>query len=103
MRQIDANALAKLLSLEANAYRNNGDYARAEGIGNALWAIAHAPTVSGWVSVKDGMPDKPCGCLVFNIYGWRALDFWEGDGWAVSDENEITHWMTLPLGPEVDK
>lgn len=70
---------------------------------NVIAKLDDAPTVGGWVSVKDRLPDKPCGCLVFNIYGWRALDFWEGDGWAISDENEITHWMPLPPGPEDDK
>lgn len=61
--------------------------------------IDNAPTVSGWVSVKDRLPDKPCACLLFNIYGWRTFDFWEDDGWEISDENEITHWMPLPEPP----
>lgn len=58
------------------------------------------PTVSSWVSVKDRLPDKHCGCLVFNEHGWSALDCWEGYGWMLSDDPEVTHWMPLPEPPK---
>lgn len=72
---------------------------------NAL-ELLKRPTVSGWVSVKDRLPEKKCECLVaINSVGrvWRALDFWEGDGWAITCEEEITHWMPLPEPPEVSE
>ena len=101
MRLIDADALFRKVKTECNPY-GKPTIGFEDGKRVMDW-IEHAPTVGGWVSVKDRLPDKPCGCLAFNIYGWRALDFWEGDGWAISDENEITHWMPLPPGPEEDK
>lgn len=64
------------------------------------------PKAEGWVSVKDRMPEKKCECLVaINSVGrvLRALDFWEGDGWAITCEEEITHWMPLPKPPEEEE
>lgn len=90
MRQIDADALKQDLT---RFYDN---------IVTAKQLIDEQPTVSGWVSVKDRLPDTPCGCLVFNIYGW-ALDRWDGNDWMMADENEITHWMPLPPRPEEEK
>ena len=69
-------------------------------IRNMLTLETITPTVSGWVSVKDRLPDKPCSCLVFLIYGWRALERWEGDSWVLAKESEVTHWMPLPEPPK---
>lgn len=116
MRLIDANALAKALSMEANEYRNHGDYARAEGIGNALWAIAHAPTVGGWISVKTKLPGKLQNVLVSLVneidghrlknpqIGYHTDD--AGHSWFIASWNEwaidsdfmVTHWTPMPEG-----
>lgn len=126
MRLIDANALAKLLSMEANVYRNNGDYARAEGIGNALWAIAHAPTVGGWISVKDALPMLDEEVLVYaigkiepfigkhvfalcNRYIQRVFPsapghiMWSSPWQYFHTDYEITHWKPMPEGPKEEE
>ena len=107
--------------MEANAYRNNGDFARAEGIGNALWAIAHAPTVGGWISVKAKLPGKLQNVLVSlvnEIDGHRLKDTQIGyhtddaghswfitswNEWAIASDVTVTHWMPLPEPPKEAK
>ena len=98
MRLIDADALFRKVKTECNPY-GKPTIGFEDGKRVMNW-IEQAPTVGGWVSVKDKLPEKKCECLIAINSGWRALDFWEGDGWAVSDENEITHWMLLPEPPK---
>lgn len=100
MRLIDADALkASFPKAQSDIFQN---CRRCTCMDNEEIdaVIDSAPTVSGWVSVKDGLPDKPCICLVFNKYGWGALDRWEGDSWILAEESEITHWMLLPEPPK---
>lgn len=57
-RLIDADALYKMLSLEADDYMNLGRFECARGLESALWAIKDAPTVNNWISVKDKLPEE---------------------------------------------
>lgn len=70
-------------------------------------------TTSGWVSVKDRMPDKSgpylvmlenvfVEHLVMNVHYWNAKDgYWRGSE-AHSRIVGISHWMPLPEPPEED-
>lgn len=76
--------------------------------------VEDAPTVGGWVSVKDRLPDKSGAYLVMlenvfathlaiNVHYWNAKDgYWRGSE-AHSRIVGISHWMTLPEPPEEDE
>ena len=64
-----------------------------------------APTIGGWISVQDRMPEPGTQCLVFTPFearkrpietatytefGWMTAAYFPG----------ITHWMPLPEVPE---
>lgn len=105
MRPIDADALKEEVDM---AWRP--DMAVSE-----IWnVIDDAPTVGGWISVKDRMPVRPpdvCGLLVRRQWYLVALesgtvltlsyefdeDRWQGIG------SPVTYWMPLPEPPEVSK
>ena len=66
MRMIDADSLAKVLNdlWLATSPRENDDKetaleraAMCRGIDDCIMYVHNSPTVSGWVSVKDRMPD----------------------------------------------
>lgn len=69
------------------------------------------PTVGGWVSVKDRLPDKSGSYLVMlenvfvthlsmNVHYWNAKDeYWRGSE-AHSRIVGISHWMPLPEPPK---
>lgn len=59
---------------------------------NVLAKLDDAPTVSGWVSVKDRMPDRYIHCIGYGR-GVYALLHTGADGWFPAF---ITHWMPLP-------
>lgn len=113
MRLIDGDALVELLILKANFYRSSGDFARAEGINNALWSIAHAQTVGGWISVKEKLPEI-CVPVLFtgkNYYenwylaqrGWYDGDEWHRDGDYKSFAEYVAYWMPLPSVEGLDE
>ena len=117
MRLVDADALKDPLELQRASYARIGATERAEAYANALWEIEQAPTVGGWVSVKDRMPEKQIPVLVYvppNISGQdeyigyvgMAYHTKLGGGWwagtdgavygAIGFIHEPTHWMPLP-------
>jgi len=76
--------------------------------------IENAPTVGGWISVKDRLPERPPnvdGLIVRRKWFLAALesgvvlslsyefdeDRWQGVG------SPVTHWMPLPEPPEEAK
>ena len=64
MRLIDADALIEPMKLLEESYRRCGAIERAEAYANCLWEIKQAPTVGGWVSVNDRLPDSGKHVLV---------------------------------------
>ena len=71
--------------------------------------LPNVPTVGGWISVKDRLPEKNgrylcryeqkvygevCRCTDFGIYD---SDIGESGGWFVG---KVTHWMPLPEKPK---
>jgi len=132
MRLIDADKL--MLSLNDNYLANSPtgnetlavrDYRAymCEGLEIAMATVEGAPTVGGWISVKDRTPDAAgYECLVcaantfgqkdvfiaFTGYGdfkWYTMDITKIGKYVhgnneVSEAWTITHWMPLPEPPE---
>ena len=85
-----------------------------------IWnVIDRAPTVGGWISVKDKLPDASetgtIAALAYISNGKIAGEYYEdmclvlyyynGAGWAtISDDivpdGIVTHWMPLPDSPK---
>lgn len=105
MRMIDRDALIGPIKLLEESYRRCGAIERAEAYANCLWEIEQAPTVNGWISVKDGLPDKNgqylCwfgkntvtkGAAIATYFEmWKAFGSLES---LVTYPN-VTHWMPI--------
>ena len=125
-RLIDADALYKMLSLEADDYMGLGRFERARGLESALWAIKDAPTVGGWTLAKDKLPPMNKDVLVYavrkvsgesqmlitsmrdEIYLWggrssKIKPEWVSPYQYFHANNVITHWMVLPDPPKEEK
>lgn len=67
--------------------------------------IDDAPTVNGWISVKEKLPEDSTDCLVYNGSQVQFCSYYCGT-WNTPDcyESEtidgVTHWMPLPAPPE---
>ena len=98
MRLIDADALLSERMRSMYYHLPNGDTAVP------LIDIEHAPTVSGWISVKDRLPDKqPCEYLVVNANNVETAICLDNRWITPRRVIKITHWMPLPKPPEVKK
>lgn len=103
MRLIDADAL--IGALHDHAFLEGDDRSIAYNV------IQKQPTVGGWISVKDRLPERPhdvegpivrrkwylvaleSGAVLTNAYEFDD-DRWLGIG------SPVTHWMPLPKAPE---
>ena len=109
MRLIDADALIdKMVQIPGNRWNT-------KTFGEALDSI---PTIGGWISVKDRLPEKSGEYLVVrNSFGiCRTIDVcgydkkskkfgkidmeyaYDDNGWYEIDS--VTHWMNLPDLPK---
>lgn len=74
--------------------------------------IDEQPTVSGWISVKDRLPDEETEYLCWfgdyyfgafaRVCRWNKI---RGAFWCYSDNAKwpfVTHWMPLPEPPKED-
>lgn len=103
-RLIDADAL-----LEQMKHRK--DYVGRQS--DPVCIVEDAPTVGGWVSVKDRLPEDNTLVLALVQYevGWYRIFAWrDKKGWASSQEefseqdgDFVTHWMPVPDPPEEEK
>ena len=77
--------------------------------------IEDAPTVNGWISAKDRLPEKDKDVLVW-LYGDYCIGRYDQDPdnlqmrWKFEsfnlyedDMSYITHWMPLPKPPKKEK
>lgn len=106
MRMIDADAL------KAEIQRRRKRYKTLTGVDMAM-LIDDAPTVGGWISVKDRLPERSgdvlvcCGEHYMNVfsYSWRHKAFNAFDDLPTSENRieSVTHWMPLPEPPEEDE
>ena len=113
MRTIDADALKEAV--------DNGW--KPDMMVSELWEIIdEAPTVGGWISVKDRLPDKsgtykllsgngdefyaeydPCADDG-KCFGWWH-EYFCGGGYIGTEfevANDVTHWMPSPEPPKED-
>lgn len=112
MRLIDADAITNRI---VDELRTNGTFDELNGrqAANLIGrAIDEAPTIGGWISVKDRMPqdETEVVILVQHRIGWyRALAWHDEFGWhssaeefvdGESESDYVTHWMPLPEPPE---
>jgi len=117
MRLIDADRLLEERRLHLYYHLPNGDMAIP------IIDIKHAPTVNGWISVNDRLPEEKINPLTQDFqkvicycdfggkpkrtdirtygFGTRAWEsqphFWHGQ---VIMDGVITHWMPLPEPPK---
>lgn len=69
--------------------------------------IKNAPTVGGWISVKNMLPEENGRYLVSVVEGYMELYLWIDGVWFssvlnVCDDGFVTHWMPLPEPPKED-
>ena len=100
MRLIDADALTAAMG-DLVLDRDVKQYV---WIGDVLDKIKDAPTVGGWISVKERMPEPPAQCLVYSDKrrprGMETATYTEFGWMTAAYFPEITHWMPLPEPPE---
>lgn len=112
MRLIDADALTawiinELRAMPNGAFNNLNGRQAANLIGRS---IDDAPTVGGWISVKDRLPGCDDGVVIAIAEyddGWCTVLAWRNEktGWDTDDPlfedgMEVTHWMPLPEPPK---
>ena len=117
MRLIDADEIMKALSIFNDS--KNGNMHFLYGIRTAKELIDDAPTVGGWISVKDRLPEEGVRVLAVKklkdgrrdlalatcIPEYKHHDYVTGEDivepyWVCGGNNNITHWMPLPEMPE---
>ena len=111
MRLIDADALLHYLrSTLSDLTEEDGAYEWAWV--DAIHEIEHAPTVNGWISVKDRLPENEQYVILWTKTGVmkyaKYLDDEPHRPWITYDENGscrawdnvVTHWMPMPEPPK---
>lgn len=102
MRLIDADALKTAV---------DGEWCPDMMVSEIWDVIDHAPTIGGWISVKDRLPMLIETVLFIgkNYYGnWFGVKrgYFDGSLWHSDDfgtiysTTPVTHWMPLPEPPE---
>lgn len=88
MRLIDADALMDYCNNQKGKTIDAND-------------IARFPTIGGWISVKDHMPERGTLCLVYDGIRICAARYITGNEWVHGLMMSIvTHWMPMPEPPE---
>lgn len=110
MRLIDADALIKDI---------DGDLLDGIAEARAIEKIENAPTIGGWISVKDRLPKSMANKVLVwleheDLVGYIGFGHYEKykgqEIWYDLEHNEaflirgyvVTHWMPLPEPPEED-
>ena len=105
MRLIDANELIE----RTRAHGQTIAY-----VESFIQDIKEAPTVGGWISVKDRLPENRSMCLTYSPKGKMRVaeaflpnpdDHPNECWWSVHGQGgvhyvAVTHWMPLPEPPE---
>ena len=106
MRLIDADALK--VSIEyMPIYSPDVEWVRKA----AMIKVDEAPTIGGWISVKDRLPEYYKWVLCYTKHeDWESpyricylipfVDDTYPPVWSQAKENSVTHWRELPEGPE---
>ena len=107
MRMIDADAFREEYALAERCEdcprcgKKDCDYPNYSARDFCGW-LDDAPTIGGWISVSDRLPDNNSTVLAWESQGFAFVDTWEYGSFKVGDNNgaNITHWMPLPEPPE---
>ena len=111
MRLIDADALLEELPVHPNggmrSVKNECLMIRVRG------TIENAPTIGGWISVKDRLPEEETEYLCwfgdYPLGAFAGVCRWNkviGTFWCYSDSTKwafVTHYMPLPEPPKEEK
>ena len=83
---------------------------RACDVMDMIDTLDEAPTIGGWISVKDRLPKDETEVIIIvqHKIGWYRAFAWHDEyGWHSSAEefgdgesDFVTHWMPLPEPPE---
>lgn len=111
MRLIDADNLDKRIYEEIPLK----EFGTVKRMARMREIIAEEPTVGGWISVKERLPDHSCTVLTYHDHGgMQILDYskkhklfncYDWDKKAELDKHKIesvTHWMPAPEPPKED-
>ena len=108
-RLIDADRLLSDKMKQKYYHLPNGDTAIP------IIDIEHAPTVGGWISVKDRLPENEQYVMLWTKTGvmkyakylndepHRPWITYDEDGSIRAWDNVVTHWMPLPEPPKEEK
>jgi hypothetical protein len=99
--------------IDADALINDVDGDLLDGIAEAraIEKIENAPTIGGWISVKDGLPEDEGDVLVYGVSprGRKKVAImnylaFEADRprWALDGIWTVLYWMPLPEPPKGD-
>lgn len=109
-RIIDADALRRKCAKVAAESWKMKMTAQVETVMNQfIDFIEEAPTVGGWISVKDRLPEDEYECLIITKGRWYYIGWFKGDiqKWVVDGVVwcyvEVTHWIKLPEPPKEDE
>lgn len=108
MRLIDADAFDRALADAQDECRKNGGNFRYGVLNTVRGNLAKMPTVGGWVSVKDRMPELEGDYLVTDGHKvpWisRMMKIAGVKGWVNGALNpSIKYWMPFPELPKEGK
>ena len=75
----------------------------------ADYLIANGVTVQEWISVDERLPEEKVDCIVHYKHAYCDNDdywaigmcFYDGEKFQLGPAYKVTHWMPLPLAPEV--
>lgn len=68
--------------------------------------VDYAPTVGGWISVEDRLPEYTGWYLTYHhkinlcVVSWFTGDGWEDGDWGAYEDGWVSHWMPLPEDPK---
>ena len=75
----------------------------------ADYLTANGVTMQEWISVNDRLPEEKVDCIVHYKHAYCDNDgywaigicFYDGEKFRLDPAYKVTHWMQMPLSPEV--
>lgn len=108
MRPIDGDALLEKFNRKADIMTALTDEDTANDFAfycKLADAVEEMPTICGWISVKDRLPEEEDLYAVYCKDGSMALA-WFNDNWFIDGcecgDWYVTHWIPLPEPPKED-
>ena len=104
MRSVDADYIMSALGIFTDKEHGNEHF--LYGIETAKEIVANAPTIGGWISVKDSLPKDSRDVLIHTKDYAITTGCYirsSGEWWRTGNpcsRYTVTHWMPLPEPPE---